>query len=256
MQLAGRRVAPARSSEPDWLECPCVTPSRRPARPRRLRIYRVVVGLLDAILGLTARRDYRIPPLPRTGPLLVAPNHVSMVDPIAVAMAVVRAGRIPRFVITAEVMDLPVVGPVLRYFDHVALDRTRPLDPAVLEPVRRSLRDGECVVFYPEGAISKDAGYRPGRALPGLGRLSIELGVPVLPVAQWGAQHVVGRGQLAWLGRPPRRARVTVRGLALIQPPAEPAGALNSRRLINEVMAQITADLERHLPDAPISRRS
>lgn len=221
--------------------------------PRRLRVYRVVVGLLDLVFTLLARRDFRVLALPRTGPLLVAPNHVSMIDPIAVAMAVIRAGRTPRFVITADVMALPVVGSVLRYFDHIPLDRTRPLDPLVLEPVRRALRHGECVVFYPEGAISKDPDYRPGRGLPGLGRLAIELGVPVLPVAQWGAQHVLGRGRLSWLGWPPRRARVTVRGLPLIRPPLGPAGALNSRRLVNDVLARITADLERtgHLPTDP-----
>ncbi len=227
----------------------------RPNRPRRLRIYRAVVGLLDLVLALVARRDYRIAPLPRSGPLLVAPNHVSMVDPIAVAMAVVRAGRTPRFVITADVLALPVVGPVLRYFDHIALDRTRPLDPELLEPVRRALRRGECVVFYPEGGISKDADYRLGRGLPGLGRLAIELGVPVLPVAQWGAQHIVGRGALAWRRWPPRRAGVTVRGLPLLPPPPGPAATLNSRRLVNDVLAAIGNALEAGLA-TPLQRPS
>lgn len=217
----------------------------RPDRPRRLLIYRVVVGLLDIVLAAVARRDYRIGQVPSRGALLVAPNHVSMIDPIAVAMAVIRAGRTPRFVITSEVMAWPLVGAVLRYFDHIPLDRSRPLDPALLEPVRRALRRGECVVFYPEGAISKDPDYRPGRGLPGLGRLAVELGVPVLPVAHWGAQHVIGRGQLAWLAVPPRRARVTVRGLPLIEPPPGPAGALNSRRLVNEVMGQLAAEVDR-----------
>lgn len=219
--------------------------SGRSVRPRRLRVYRVVVGLLDLVLALLARRDYGIPPLSRGGAVLVAPNHVSMVDPIAVAMAVIRAGRTPRFVITADVMALPLVGPVLRYFDHIALDRTRPLDPELLEPVRRALHSGECVVFYPEGAISQDPDYRPGRGLPGLGRLAIELGVPVLPVAQWGAQHIVGRGRPAWLAWPPRRGHVRVRGLPLIEARPGPAGALNSRRLVNDVLAAITADLEK-----------
>jgi len=213
----------------------------------------VVVGLLDSLFSLLARRDYRIVGLPRTGPLLVAPNHVSMLDPIAVAMALIRAGRTPRFVIAAEVMALPVIGAVLSYFDHIPLDRDRPLDPAILEPVRRALRRGECVVFYPEGAISKDPDYRPGRGLPGLGRLSIELGAPVLPVAQWGTQHIVGRGSLAWLAWPPRQARVSVRGLPLLQPPPGPAATLNSRRLVNDVLARITTDLERshHLESHP-----
>ena len=228
-----------------WLECGCVA-SPRPDRPRRLCAYRIVVTMLDVLLAVLARRDYRIGQLPASGGLLVAPNHVSLLDPIAVGMAVIRAGRTSRFVVTADVMARPVVGPVLRYFDHIPLDRTRPLDPLVLEPVRRALRRGECVVFYPEGRVTTNPDYRPERGLPGLGRLAIEFGVPVLPVAQWGAQNIVGRGRLTWLGWPPRRAGLTVRGLPLIQPPPGPAATLNSRRLVNDVLAKITADLERH----------
>jgi len=83
-------------------------------RPCRLLVFRLVVTFLDAVLALVARRDYRVPALPRTGPLWVAPNHVSLLDPIAVGVAVVRAGRTPRSVVAAEVMARPVVGPVLR----------------------------------------------------------------------------------------------------------------------------------------------
>lgn len=241
-------------ARPARLECARVVLRRsnaEPVRPRRLHVYRMVAGLLDILLAAVARRDYRIVRLPRRGALLVAPNHVSMVDPIGLAMAVVRAGRTPRFVITADVMARPGVGAVLRYFDHIPLDRTRPLDPAVLEPVRAALRRGECVVFYPEGRVTQDPDYRPGRGLPGLGRVSIEFGVPVLPVAQWGAQHILGRGRLAWLSWPPRRARVTVHGLPLIHPPAEPAGTLNSRRLVNAVQAAVGAEVDRRWPAPP-----
>ena len=234
-----------------------MTPYAPIGRPRRLLSYRLVGGLLDLVLAAFACRRYSIGQLPASGALLVAPNHVSLVDPVGVAMALVRAGRTPRFVVTSEVMALPVVGAVLRFFDHIPLDRSRSRDPAVLDPVRRALRHGECVVVYPEGAISKDPGYRPARGQQGLGRLAIELGVPVLPVAQWGAQHIVGRGRLAWRSWPPRRAWVTVRGLPLMQPPVGPADDLNSRRLVDDVLAHITAELERlALVDPPPSRRS
>lgn len=215
------------------------------SRPRRLLIFRVVVTLLDAVLAMVARRDYGVPALPPEGPLLVAPNHVSLLDPIAVGIAVVRAGRTPRFVVTAEVMARPVVGRVLRYFDHVPLDRSRPLDPAVLEGVRVALRRGECVVFYPEGQVTRDSSYRPGRGLPGLGRLAVEFQAPIVPLAQWGAQHVVGRGALAWRRWPPRRASVAVLGLPPILPPSGPAAALPARRVVNQVMAALVDGVER-----------
>ena len=213
--------------------------------------FRIVSQLLDLLLAVLARREAALGELPRSGPLLVAPNHISLVDPIAIGAALARAGRTPRFVVTAEVMARPVVGAVLRYFDHIPLDRARPLDPAVLEGVRTALRRGECVVFYPEGQVTKDPAYRPGRGLPGLGRLAIEFEAPIVPVAQWGAQHVIGRGPLAWRRLPPRRATITMRALPLVRPPAGPAAALPARRLVNEVLAAITAELDRY-PAPPV----
>lgn len=214
-----------------------------------------MVGLLDLVLGCFARRDYRIGPVPAHGPLLVAPNHVSAIDPIAVAMSLRRAGRTPRFVITAGVMAHPVLGPVLRYFDHITLDRGRPTDPRLLLPVRAALARGECVVLYPEGAITQDERYRPARALPGLGRLASDTGAPVLPVAQWGAQHVIGRGRLAWQHWPPRRATIRVRAAPLRY--ADPwLGALDARRFVNAVMATLGAEVELLASELPGRERA
>lgn len=216
-----------------------------PERPRRLRVYRIVTWLLDVLLVAPfARRRYRVSALPVAGPLLVAPNHVSVLDPIAVAAAVTRAGRIPRFVVTAEVLRWPVVGPVLRYFDHIALDRGRPTDPRLLAPVRAALRRGECVVLYPEGGVTRAPDYRPGRPLPGLGVLAAELGVPVAPIAQWGAQHVIGRGRLAWRALPPRRAELVVVSLPLLRPDNGFGGVLAARRFAGKVMDAIRAEVE------------
>lgn len=207
--------------------------------PRRPRSYRFVTAFIDRVLSLFARRYYRVPPLPPYGPLLVAPNHVSWTDPLYLAAALTRAGRTPRFVIMESVLRAPVVGAILRYFDHIGLDRGRPADPALLEPVRAALRRGECVVLYPEGGVTQREDYLPGRPLPGLGVLAAELEVPVLPVAQWGAQYVVGRGALAWRAFPPRRAGVVVEALPIVMPPAA-AGVLAARRFTGAVLDSVT----------------
>lgn len=207
--------------------------------PRRPRSYRVVTAVIDLVLALFARRYYRIPPLPPHGPLLVAPNHVSWTDPLYLAAALTRAGRTPRFMIMESVLRAPVVGAILRYFDHIGLDRARAADPALLEPARLALRRGECVVLYPEGGVTQRDDYLPGRPLPGLGVLAAELGVPVLPVAQWGAQFVLGRGALAWRAFPPRRAGVVVEALPIVTPPAA-AGVLAARRFTGAVLDSVT----------------
>lgn len=213
-------------------------------RPRRRSAYRFTTRLIDGVLSLVARRRYRIPALPPDGALLVAPNHVSVIDPLYVAAALTRAGRTPRFVITAGVLRSPVLGGVLRFFDHIPLDRRRATDPALLDPVRVALRRGECVVLYPEGAVTSDPDFRPGRPLPGLGVLATELEIPVLPVAQWGAQHVLGRGApLAWRGWPPRRAEVVVEALPCMSAP-EPAGLVAARRFSGQVLDAVARRVE------------
>jgi 1-acyl-sn-glycerol-3-phosphate acyltransferase len=98
-------------------------------------------------------------------------------------------------------------------------------------------------VLYPEGGVTQREDYRPGRPLPGLGVLAAELGVPVLPVAQWGAQYVVGRGWLTWRAWPPQRAEVVVEAMPLVPPP-EGSGVLAARRFTAAVLDAVAARVE------------
>jgi 1-acyl-sn-glycerol-3-phosphate acyltransferase len=143
----------------------------------------------------------RVPP---TGPLIVAGNHLSYVDPFAHAYFVVEAGRRPRFLAKRELFDNWFTGMVLRGAGQIPVDRgtgdNRPLVAAA-----EALDDGEVVVIYPEGTSqSSDPEFRPARGKTGVARLSLMTGVPVLPVATWGGQYVwrrSGRESLKF-GRP------------------------------------------------------
>lgn len=142
--------------------------------------------------------------IPATGPLIVAGNHLSYLDPFAHGIFVVKAGRRPRFLAKQELFDVPVLGSVLRGAHQIPVRRgtgnQTPLDEA-----RRALAAGEIVVVYPEGTTTTtNADYAPGRGRTGVARLSVETGVPVLPVATWGGQYVwrkSGRESLRF-GRP------------------------------------------------------
>jgi 1-acyl-sn-glycerol-3-phosphate acyltransferase len=143
----------------------------------------------------------RIPP---AGPLIVAGNHLSYLDPFAHGYFVVEAGRRPRFLAKRELFANPLVGMVLRGAHQIPVDRdrggTQPLDAAAA-----ALAQGEVVVIYPEGTSeTASADFSPGPGKTGAVRLSMQTRVPILPVATWGGQDVwrrSGKQSLAF-GRP------------------------------------------------------
>ena len=51
---------------------------------------------------------------------------------------------------------------------------------------------GECVIVYPEGTITKDPDMWPMAAKTGAARIALTARVPVIPMAHWGAQQVMG----------------------------------------------------------------
>lgn len=141
--------------------------------------------------------------VPRTGPAIVAGNHISYMDQFVSGNVVVRAGRRPRFLGKAELFDLPFVGTVLRGANQIPVRRGTG-DATPLDMAMRALDRGEVVVLYPESTVTRDPDYLPMQAKTGAVRLSRMSGVPIIPLASWGVQHVwqkSGPGSLRF-GRP------------------------------------------------------
>ena len=142
--------------------------------------------------------------IPAEGPLIVAGNHLSYIDPFAHAYFVVRAGRRPRFLAKQELFDSRLIGMVLRGAGQIPVDRATG-DRAPLEEATRAIEAGRIVVIYPEGTTTTtNPDFSPGRGKTGAVRLALATGVPILPVATWGGQYVwrkAGRQSLAF-GRP------------------------------------------------------
>ena len=63
---------------------------------------------------------------------------------------------------------------------------------AAVEAAVDAARSGECVIVYPEGTITKDPDLWPMAAKTGAARIALTAGVPVIPMAHWGAQDVMG----------------------------------------------------------------
>jgi len=141
--------------------------------------------------------------IPREGPVIVACNHASYLDPLANAYAVIEAGRRPRFLAKVELFRIPVVGSVLRGARQIPVTRGS-RDGAALEDAERALAEGQAVVIYPEGTVTSRPDHLPMEGRTGAVRLAVATGAPIVPMASWGSHPVwqkSGRGSLRF-GRP------------------------------------------------------
>ncbi len=179
---------------------------------------------------------------PRQGGMLVAANHLSYADWPAMSLFVYQARRYPVFLVKASAFDVKLIGPFLRVLGQLPVRRGETDAALVLKEGERALAAGECVVIYPEGTATRDPAGWPMVARTGVARLALATGVPVIPVAQWGAQEILPYGST----KPHLAPRKTVRMLA--GPPVDltafegkPLTRDVVRGATNAIMADITA---------------
>ncbi|GAA3352060.1 lysophospholipid acyltransferase family protein [Amorphoplanes nipponensis] len=161
-----------------------------------LRISRLVVPLICRL-----RVSGTLAPGLRRGPLILAANHVSPVDPLVLMAACSRAGIAPRFMATAGLFTTPVVGSIMRACGHLRVDRHTAQVAQALPAAAAALRDGSVVLVYPEGRIGLDPWMWPERGKTGVARMAAQSGAPVVPVAQWDTHRVLPYGAPAGLAR-------------------------------------------------------
>lgn len=129
--------------------------------------------------------------VPRTGGLIMVTNHVSYADPLVFARFVWDSGRVPRFLIKDGLFRVFAVGRVLRGARQIPVSRGTADARQSLSQAVDALGRGQCVCIYPEGTVTRDPDYWPMLGRTGVARIALDADVPVVPVAQWGAQHVV-----------------------------------------------------------------
>lgn len=169
--------------------------------------------------------------VPARGPVLLASNHLSYFDPIAVANLADLAGRRIRFLAKAELFENRVMAAALRRMGQIPVSRGTG-DAAALHAASEALRNGQCVGVFPEGTISRDLDPMAGKT--GLARLARAAGVDVVPVGLWGTHRILPAS-----GRKPRPFRtpivVVVGERVAVGPDANP------REATDRVMAGICA---------------
>ena len=149
--------------------------------------------------------------IPATGPVILAVNHISYMDIFAVARFTDRAGRYPVFLAKSTLFDIPVLGPVLGWLGQLPVYRGQADAALVLRQAAQLVaKTSSCVVVYPEATCTRDPDLWPMVAKTGVARLALESGVPVVPIAQWGAQRILPYGKFV----PKFLPRTTVKAVA------------------------------------------
>lgn len=122
--------------------------------------------------------------VPRSGPLIVACNHVSYLDPPGMGCFCPR--RIS-YMAKAELFAIPVLGPAIRAVGAYPVDRHGSATAAIKRSLA-VLREGGTVGIFPEGTRNRDGSVQPqtGAAL-----LAALAGAPVVPACIVGSDRAL-----------------------------------------------------------------
>ncbi|HUC59640.1 MAG TPA: lysophospholipid acyltransferase family protein [Streptosporangiaceae bacterium] len=192
--------------------------------------------------------------IPREGGVIVAANHLSYADVLAIALFCDQAGRYPTFLAKSSLFKIKVLGPILVKLGQLPVYRGQADAALVLKDAEQGVRNGACVLFYPESTVTRDPDLWPMVAKTGVARLALATGAPVVPVAHWGAQNVLPYGTFKLRVIP----RKTVRILAgppvdLSEFDGQPIDTKTMRAATDKIMVAITelvAKLRNEVPPA------
>jgi 1-acyl-sn-glycerol-3-phosphate acyltransferase len=121
--------------------------------------------------------------VPKHGPLVLAPNHFSQMDHFFVGLYLRRKIR---FMAKSQLFGPPVLTYIYKHGGVFPVRRGHH-DEEAFETVRQLLDQGEMLLVYAEGGRSRSGAL--GEPKPGVGRIALESGVPVVPVCIHGSER-------------------------------------------------------------------
>lgn len=137
--------------------------------------------------------------VPKTGPVIIAPNHVSYLDPPTAGSGY---RRVTHFMAKQELFKIPVLGWLIKAVGSFPV-KQHSADRNALKTALDLLSKGEVVCIFPEGTRSLDGRLLPAQA--GIGMIALKSRAPVVPVALIGTNRVLPPHSLFF-----RFGRVTV----------------------------------------------
>ena len=122
------------------------------------------------------------------GPVILAMNHESYLDP---PFAGVACNRAIYFLARKTLLDIPVLGWLLPRLNVIPVDQAGG-DRSALRAVLRIVQANHCALVFPEGSRTLDGSLQP--SLPGIGFVIAKTLAPVVPMRIFGAHQALPRG--------------------------------------------------------------
>lgn len=219
--------------------------------------WNLAVGVLKPPILASVRRDWRDgEKIPASGGCLVVFNHISHIDPLMAAHFVYDHGRLPHYLAKSTLFENKVLGGFLRTVGQIPVERLTRNAVGAFDAAVAGIREGKCVVVYPEGTLTRDPGLWPMQGKSGAARIALETGCPVIPVGQWGSHELLA----PYAKKPDLVPRKTVLMKAgdpvdlsdLVDQPHTPAVVGEATDRIMAALTSLVADLR---DEAPPSER-
>ena len=122
--------------------------------------------------------------IPEEGPVIIASNHRSFLDPFVIGT---MARRPMYYVAKQEMFKGRLRSWILNSLGAFPVDRGAG-DQAMIDTARTILARGEIILMFPEGTRTRPGSL--GQPKRGVGRLALETGAPVVPIAVIGTEDV------------------------------------------------------------------
>jgi 1-acyl-sn-glycerol-3-phosphate acyltransferase len=216
-------------------------------KPRDLNpAYRFAAAVVRPVVRRVTKQDWAgHEHFPREGGFVLCPNHISYVDVFAFAHFAFDGGREPYLLGKESVFRIPGVGRLLAKAGMIPVYRESGQAASAFRAAIDAVRAGKCVAIYPEGTLTRDPDLWPMTGKTGAARVALETRCPVIPVAQWGPQEIIGTYE--------KRVRLFPRKVMHVRagPPVDlsdlydvPMSATVLREATERIMAAITRELE------------
>lgn len=142
-----------------------------------MSLYSFIRALLSIVFKIVFRINIiGIENIPSKGKIIICSNHVSMLDPITVAISIPR--RI-YFMAKKELFDNKLLGKLLNRLGAFAVDREGS-DLAAIRNSLKILKNEDSLGIFPEGTRRKEEDI--DNAKPGIAMISIKGKAPILPI--------------------------------------------------------------------------
>ena len=171
--------------------------------------------------------------VPLTGPVILASNHASYIDPPLVGAGVRRQIN---FLARDSIFHVPVLASILRSWEVVPVDRDGGTGRG-LKAILDRLARGGAIILFPEGTRSRHGELNPARS--GIGLAVIKSDGPVVPCRVFGTYAAFGPRMLL-----PRPRRLTVKyGRPLFFEAWRAEAKTCSKQRVKEIYQQVADEI-------------